>query len=230
MQIVQNREVDIEKPIIIAAMQDMGNVGKIVLDFISKKINPITFRTIKSEFPSYIIDAGGEIEVPEEKWEYQYANNFIIFGRGAPQPQSKTELTMICKDVIEISKKYNAKMIYTVGGFHTNRDFGFSPKTYFTSTSFDTSNKIIEIGFSTTPQNSIITGFNGLILGHAKLNNIVGIGLYGELDEPNIPQYRAAISILNTLERLTFFKFGDTSELEELAKKVDEQVNQEFND
>lgn len=34
-----------------------------------------------------------------------------------------------------------------------------------------------------TPTKSVITGFNGLILGYAKLNDIYGIGLYGEIDE-----------------------------------------------
>ena len=49
-----------------------------------------------------------------------------------------------------------------------------------------------KLGIETTPTESVITGFNGLILGYAKLNGINGIGLYGELLEPRIPQYRAA--------------------------------------
>ena len=56
------------------------------------------------------------------------------------------------------------------------------------------------LGVDITPQKSIITGFNGLILGFAKKNEIQGIGMYGELNEPEIPQYRAAISIIKTLE------------------------------
>ena len=43
------------------------------------------------------------------------------------------------------------------------------------------------LNVETTPQKSIITGFNGLILGFAKMNEIQGIGMYGELNEPEIP-------------------------------------------
>jgi proteasome assembly chaperone (PAC2) family protein len=77
---------------------------------------------------------------------------------------------------------------------------------------------------NTTPQKSIITGFNGLILGYAKLNGIQGIGLYGELNEPSIPQYRSAKSVINTLEKLTYHKFGDTGELDSLADELDEKM------
>ncbi len=72
-----------------------------------------------------------------------------------------------------------------------------------------------------TPEKSIITGFNGLVLGFAKKNGIHGIGMYGELNEPEIPQYRAAISIIKTLEKLTYRKLGDTSRLEIMAQEVE---------
>ena len=78
-----------------------------------------------------------------------------------------------------------------------------------------------DMGIDTTPQKSIITGFNGLILGFAKQNEIHGIGMYGELNEPKIPQYRAAISIIKTLEKLTYRKLGNTSSLELMAQEFE---------
>ncbi len=78
-----------------------------------------------------------------------------------------------------------------------------------------------DMGIETTPQKSIITGFNGLILGFAKQNKIHGIGMYGELNEPKIPQYRAAISIIKTLEKLTYRKLGNTSSLELMAQEFE---------
>ena len=60
-----------------------------------------------------------------------------------------------------------------------------------------------------------------MILGFAKKNAIQGIGMYGELNEPEIPQYRAAISIIKTLEKLTYRKFGDTSRLEIMAQEIE---------
>ena len=74
-----------------------------------------------------------------------------------------------------------------------------------------------------TPQKSLITGFYGLILGFAKKYGIQGIGMYGELNQPDIPQYRAAISIIKTIEKLTYRKLGNTEELEMLAQEIDQK-------
>ena len=45
--------------------------------------------------------------------------------------------------------------------------------------------------------------------------------MYGELNDPKIPQYRAAISIIKTLEKLTYRKLGDTTNLEMMAQEVE---------
>jgi proteasome assembly chaperone (PAC2) family protein len=221
VEFIQNEEPDIEKPIIIAAMQDMGNVGSIVINFINESLKTKSFRTAKTPFPTYIVDRGGYIDLPDEKWEYRYTDDLIVFGGGKGQPQSNDELNELCQDVIDVAKKYSAKFIYTLGGFHTNRIFEDKPKAFITTTSKELTKQMGGLDVETTPQKSIITGFNGLILGFAKKNDIQGIGMYGELNEPEIPQYRAAISIIKTLEKLTYRKLGDTSQLEIMAQEIE---------
>ena len=224
MEFIDKEAPDVKKPLIIAAMQDMGNVGSIVVNFINKYLNTIPFREVKSTRPPYVYDKGGYIEIPEEKWEYRYGNDIIVFGGGAGQPQQNDELNELCQDVINVAKKYSAKFIYTVGGYHTSRQFGNFPLTYVTTTSNKLFELVRKLNIETTPQQSVITGFNGLILGYAKLNDINGIGLYGELLNPDIPQSRAAKSILQTLEKLTYQKFGDMTELDVKAESIDEQI------
>lgn len=224
MEFFQESDPVIEKPIIIAAMQDMGDVGAIVIDHINSSLQTKKFRIASSSYPTYVLDTGGHIKLPEEKWEYCYTNDMIVFGGGAGQPQSNVEIHALCQDVIDVAKKYSAKLIYTVGGFHTNREFGKNPKTYVTTTSTQLTRQMENFDLDTTPQKSIITGFNGLILGYAKMNSIQGIGLYGEINEPSVPQYRAAKSIIHTLEKLTYRKFADTAELDVLADQLDEKM------
>ncbi len=221
MEFFQTIEPDIQKPIVIAAMQDMGNVGSIVVNFINDSLHTKKFRTAKSQFPTYVIDNGGYIDIPTESWEYKFTDGLIIFGGGTGQPQNNQELNSLCQDVIDISKKYSAKFIYTLGGFQTNRSLNKNPKTFVTATSKEITKQMQGMGIETTPQKSIITGFNGLILGFAKQNDIHGIGMYGELNEPKIPQHRAAISIIKTLEKLTYRKLGDTSNLELMAQEFE---------
>jgi len=221
MEFIQKEEPDIKKPIIIAAMQDMGNVGSIVINFINKSLKSKPFRTAKVSFPTYVVDNGGHIDLPNESWEYKYTDDLIIFGGGNGQPQDNNELNLLCKDVMNVAEKYSAKFIYTLGGFHTNRVLKNIPKTYVTTTSLELRKQMEKLELDMTPQKSLITGFNGLILGFAKMNGIQGIGMYGELNEPEIPQYRAAISIIKTLEKLTYMKFGDISQLEINAREIE---------
>ena len=219
MEFSQIEEPKIEKPIIIAAMQDMGNVGSIVINFINEYLNTKTFRIANTRYPTYVVDKAGVIDIPVERWEYRFTEDLIVFGGGKGQPKNNNELNVLCQDVIDVAIKYSAKFIYTFGGFHTNRVLEKNPKTYITTTSKELTNQMKELGIETTPQKSIITGFNGLILGFAKKNAIHGIGMYGELNEPEMPQYRAAISIIKTLEKLTYRKLGNTDQLEIFAKE-----------
>ncbi len=228
MEFYQDFEPNLKKPIIIAAMQDMGNVGSIVVDFINNNLKTKKFRVAKSSYPAYVLDRGGYISLPDENWEYRHSNDLIIFGGGSGQPQTNEELHRLCQDVIDIAKKYSAKFIYTLGGFHTNRELNKSPKTFVTTTSLQLSNQLEKLNVNMTPQKSLITGFNGLILGYAKMNNIQGIGLYGELNDPEIPQYRAAKSIIKTLERLTYQKFGNAIELDVMARDIDEKMRKHW--
>ena len=221
MEFTQDVEPNVEKPIVIAAMQDMGNVGSIVVNFINDSLRTKIFRIARTLDPTYVVDRGGYIDLPNESREYKYTEDLIIFGGGKGQPQGNSEINALCQDVIDIAKKYSAKFIYTLGGFHTNRVLDNNPKTYITTTSMELTKQMKGLNVETTPQKSIITGFNGLILGFAKKNGIHGIGMYGELNQPEIPQYRAAISIIKTLEKLTYRKLGDTSRLEAMAQEIE---------
>ena len=221
MEFTQYEEPDVKKPIIITAMQDMGNVGSIVINFINNSLKTKTFRIAKTPYPTYVVDRGGYIDLPDESWEYRYTDDLIVFGGGKGQPKSNNESNALCQDVIDVATKYSAKFIYTLGGFHTNRVFENNPKTYVTATSKEITKQMEGLSIDLTPQKSIITGFNGLILGFAKKYEIYGIGMYGELNEPDIPQYRAAMSIIKTIEKLTYRKIGDTSKLEAMAQEIE---------
>jgi len=142
MDFIQEIEPELEKPIIIAAMQDMGNVGSIVINFVNRNLKTKTFK-------------GGFIDLPEEKWEYRYTEDLIVFGGGSGQPQTSEELHALCQDVIDITKKYSTKFIYTLGGFHTNRIIGKSPKTFVTTTSQILTGQIEKLGVEITPSPKI---------------------------------------------------------------------------
>ena len=230
MEFVNVKEPELNKPIVIAAMQDMGNVASIAIDLINKNLKTDLFRYVSPPSPDYVIDKGGYIDYQQHRWEYSYAEDIIVFGGGAAQPQTSEELYALCRDVIQVAKMYSAQLIYTLGAFHTGKAMGKEVKTFVTTTSKELTEQVRKLGIETTPGSSLITGFNGLILGFAKSNGIQGIGLYGEIDEPRIPQYRAAKSVLQTLERLTYLKFGELGELDVMAQAVDDEIKKQKSD
>jgi uncharacterized protein len=225
MEFVKLEEPDVSKPIMIVAMQDMGNVGSIAIDFINKSLNTCLFRYVLPPYPNYVVDKGGHIEFQQERWEYRYVKGTIVFGGGVGQPQTNSELYELCQDVINIAKLYSVQLIYTLGAFHTDRNYGKNPRTFVTTTSQELTDQIVKIGYNTTLGSSLITGFNGLILGYAKKNNIQGIGLYAEIDNPQVLQYRSAKSLLVSLEKLTYQKFSGMEDLEEIACAIERELD-----
>jgi proteasome assembly chaperone (PAC2) family protein len=222
---VKVKEPSLNKPIMIAAMQDMGNVGSIAIDFINKSLQTSLFRYVRAPFPSYVLDRGGHIDFEQQSWEYRYSDSLIVFGGGTGQPQTNQELYELCQDVIDIAKMYSAQLIYTLGAFHTNRGYGKNPRTLVTTTSPELTERIRTLGMETTPGSSLITGFNGLILGYAKSNGLQGIGLFAEIDDPQMPQYRSAKSLVLALEKLVYQKFAGLDELDQMAGAIDNELD-----
>jgi len=225
MEFVKVEEPQVSKPIMIAAMQDMGNVGSIAIDFINKSLQTQCFRYVSAPYPNYVVDKGGHIDFQQERWEYRYGKGVIVFGGGVGQPQTNHELYELCQDVIDVAKSYSVQLVYTLGAFHTDRNYGKSPRTLVTTTSQQLTDQIAKLGLETTPGSSLITGFNGLILGYAKKNDMHGIGLYAEISDPQMPQYRSAKSLLVLLEKLTYQKFEGMQELDEIASAIDSEVD-----
>ena len=124
MEFVNVEDPDVKKPIVIAAMQDMGNVGTIAIEFINKSLKSILFRYVSSYYPNYVLDKGGYIDFEQERWEYRYTKDTIIFGGGVGQPQTNKELYELCQDVIDIAKIHSAQLIYTLGAYHTSKKLG----------------------------------------------------------------------------------------------------------
>lgn len=225
MEFVKVEEPQVSKPIMIAAMQDMGNVGSIAIDFINKSLQTQCFRYVSAPYPNYVVDKGGHIDFQQERWEYRYGKGVIVFGGGVGQPQTNRELYELCQDVIDVAKSYSVQLVYTLGAFHTDRNYGKSPRTLVTTTSQELTDQIAKLGLETTPGSSLITGFNGLILGYAKKNDMHGIGLYAEISDPQMPQYRSAKSLLVLLEKLTYQKFEGMQELDEIASAIDSELD-----
>ena len=150
MEFVQVEEPDLKKPILVAAMQDMGNVGSTAIDLINDNLNTHLFRYVSSSYPPFVVDKGGYIEYYQEKWEYRYGKDIIVFGGGRGQPENNEDLYKLCQDVIDVAKRYEVKLVYTLGALHTNHVLDKNPKTFVTTTSSELTSQVSKLGVEIT--------------------------------------------------------------------------------
>ena len=159
----------------------MGNIGSIVIDFINRSLNTRVVFAMSLLLSLTTWWTKGGILNFSQKGGNINTEGTIEFGGSTSQPQTNAELYEMCEDVIDVAKKYSAQLIYTVGAFHTSRYLSKQPKTFVTTSSPELMEQAKRLGVETTLQSFFITGFNGLILGFSKSNNIRGIGVMGRL-------------------------------------------------
>lgn len=207
---------NLEQFILIAALPDMGRVGGLVSQHIAKAT--LAKRAVKitmSDKP-WIDQKSGLVELPIDEYEiFVDTKNSLVILTGENQPQEPSSVFELVNFVINTTQKFGKiKMIISAGGYlpiqktNSNGVFGI-----VTDSELLELLKSREIKLLPDDVRSI-TWFNGIILGAAKKNSIDGIGLFGEIDDSEIPQYRAVKNIIDKIESLLHIKIN-TNELQE---------------
>jgi predicted ATP-grasp superfamily ATP-dependent carboligase len=93
-------------------------------------------------------------------------------------------------------------------------------RVFYASTDDETAKQAEDAGAIALSDEGYITGFNGLLLGIGRELNISGICLLGEIDNPEIPQPRAAGNVLRVLAKTVGIETLDVSELEEAYERI----------
>lgn len=201
--------------ILIASLPDMGRVGGLVTAHIASKVNAKDAAKISLSDKPWIDQKNGLIEIPTDQYRIlvDEKNSLVVF-TGENQPQEPNVVADLVNFVVDTVQKFGKiKMIISTGGYFpmekTNGDGVFGIAT--TQKLLDTLNEN-EIKILPNDVKSI-TWFNGLILGAAKEKQIDGIGLFGEIFDPEAPQHKAAINIINKIEKILKIKI-DTQELQ----------------
>lgn len=216
MRLEKIKNFSLKDVVLISSLPDMGKVGGLVSQFLSKTLGTkVAAKIILSDKP-WVNQKEGLIFLPTD--EYQFVvdeKNSIVIFTGDNQPQeAKTVIEMTDLVFSTVSEMGNLKMIISTGGY-----FPIEPKNGNGVYGVATNEKSLKLlnSFNVFPLSSevsSITWFNGLILGKAKENNVDGVGLFGEIEETDLPQYSAAVNILKILEKILKIKL-ETKELEE---------------
>jgi proteasome assembly chaperone (PAC2) family protein len=208
--------------ILIASLPDMGRVGGLVSAHIAKKtLAKDAVKVVLSDKP-WVNQVDGLVEVTFDEYKIlvDEKNSLVIF-TGENQPQEPNAVFELVDFVINSVQKFgNIRLIISTGGYlplqKTDGD-----QVYGVATDQKLLESLKPHGVKTLSNDvKSITWFNGLILGAAKNKNIDGIGLFGEIIDPEAPQHRAAKNIINKIEKILKIQIN-TDELQ-IAEKPSE--------
>ncbi len=228
MQIKQTQEFNLKDIILIASLPDMGKVGGIVSGYLAKKLTVKPAATLVVSDKPWVNQKDGVVELAHDEYRLlvDEINSIVIF-TGENQPQEGHTVYEMSELVLAtVQKMGNVKLVISSGGY-LPREQGNGKKVY----SVATNKKAFEMLKPYSVQIlgsevSSITWFNGLILGHAKRQNIDGIGLFGEISDVESPQYEAAKNIIKIIEKFLNKKI-DTSDLEQKIPNVPPEPKKE---
>jgi uncharacterized protein len=217
------KKLKLKNPVFIEGLPGIGNVGKIVADFLIDELNAKKIYDIFSySFPhSVFVNEDNLIELPSISiYHKKIKNNDILILNGDIQPTDEESCYVFCEKTLDIIQNYGCKNIITIGGIglHTEPK---KPNVYCTGNSKSAIKKF-KNGFSINDKLfgtvGPIIGVSGLLIGLAKKRKIEGISILAETSaHPMHIGIRGAKEIIEILNK----KYQMGINLKKLNKEVE---------
>jgi len=212
--------------ILISSLPDMGRVGGIVTDHLKKTLTTkLGAKIILADKP-WVNQRDGLVDLPVDEYllVVDEKNSLVIF-TGHNQPQEPNTLMNMTELVLSTVRKWgDIKLVISTGGYlpsvNGNGNEVYGVATNKKSLDMLKSHKVFPLG----KEVNTITWFNGFILGKAKEMGVDGIGIFGEINDPETPQFKSAINIIRIIEKILKIEI-DTKELEKnvVEEKIEPQ-------
>ena len=221
MKLKQIESLKMNDIVLVASLPDMGRVGGLVSNFLAKQLNTKLVAEIESIEKPWVTYENGiaNLHVDTYKIFADKQNSIVVF-TGDTQPQDPHELYELCDLLLETVQGYgNIKCLYSSGGYLKQEVIG-EPKVYGTANNASLLKELDKYGIGRLGNEvNSITWFNGLILGTAAKRGIEAIGLFGEIDNPSMPQHLAAKSIVKVIARMINAEIN-TKDLEQQYQSI----------
>lgn len=209
----------LNKPVMIAALPDMGNVAGIGMDFLVKKLKAKLFAEIYAFWPPAVSYEQGLIKYVQSSYKFHYLQNEnIVLFSGEFNPSDPRRHYELCYEVVDMAKKLKVSTLYSIGAA-LRQPSPAEPKLFAATTTSKHLNLLKKKKLGLLNMQGQITGFNGLVLGIAKEKQLDGICILGEIDNPNVIQPKSAKLILEKLLQVLELGPLDMKELEEEEKR-----------
>lgn len=216
MKVEAIRDYSLGELTLIASLPDMGRVGGLVTEHIAKKSGASDAAKVVLTDKPWINHKDGIIETPFDEYRIlvDEKNSLVIF-TGENQPQEPDMVFQLVSFVMDTVEKWGKiKTVISTGGYMPMQKSD-GEAVYCIATDPSTLEEVKKHGVQVLGNDvKSVTWFNGLVLGAAKMRGIRGIGLFGEIYDPETPQHRAAKNIISKIESILNIQIG-TAELDE---------------
>jgi len=206
--------------ILVVGLPDMGNVAGIAVEHLVKKLGMKAFAALKGSWPPFVYHKEGRVIYRRSNFRFYKSDQHlhVIVFTGDYQPHEADALYALTESVAYYAKRLGVEKIIAIGAAH--RGPACQDRVFYAATDEELAKEAEGAGALPLSDEGYITGFNGLILGIGKELNIAGVCLLGEIDNPEIPQPRAAGNVLRVLAKTAGTEPLDVSELEEAYVRI----------
>lgn len=226
-------EPDIKKPIMLAAWPGMGYVAMGVVGYLSEKLHAQQFAEIEpgdyfplstAYFKDRIIDFP---QLPKSQFfswkDPDNKNDLLIFlGDTQPVPHKAKEFAGL---VLDVAEKYNVRMIHTSAAMPVHITHKDTPRVWAVPNDEPTA-KLLKSRKAPMLTQGEIGGMNGVLLSVAKLRNMSGICLLGEIPYYTVEMVNPKAS--HAILKIILKEIGVTLDLKDIelsAKYVENELD-----
>lgn len=224
---------DIKNPILIEGLPGIGNVGKVVVEYMIEKLNAKKMAELySSHFPYHVfVGENDTISLPNNEFYYwkhkKRGQKDIIFLTGDIQSITPEGHYEIGSRILEFVSEFGNKEIITIGGFGLQK-IPKKPRVIGAVIDKRLKTKLKRAGveFSGGSRIGFIVGASGLLLGLGKLMGKTGCCLMGETisSQPFFTDSKAAKAVLSVLNK--FLKLDiDMEEINEMSGEMEKAIS-----
>ena len=217
------------KPILVEGLPGIGNVGKIVADFMIEELKATKiYEFVSHSMPnSVFVNEDNLVELPRIELYHKKLKNYdLLILTGDVQPIDEESCYEFCEYVCDMCKKAGVKEMITLGGIGLG-EAPKKPKVYCTGNS----KKLIEAyKKETNVETKVygvvgpIVGVTGLLLGVSQKKDIEAVALLAEtLGHPMYVGIKGARESMNVLNKRLNLKL-DTKKLDKEIVALDKEM------
>ena len=210
-------------PLLIEGMPGIGNVGKVVVDFLIEELKAQKLYDLFSyDLPnSVFVNEKNLVELPKiEIYGLKQNGQDYLFLTGDVQPLTEQSSYVFTQTIIDLLKKLDCKKVIALGGIGLNT-IPQKPKVYITGNDNDFMKDFQSLKLEKEVYGIVgpIVGVSGLLLGLGRKADIKGVSLLAETyGHPMYLGLRGAREILKKIIKKYEFKVN----LKELDKEINE--------